>query len=109
LGVEGNHLGGNFGVRTDGTGDLEGRLETSSRQVGPETVLPVLLADETLKTGSGGDRASEGLLGEREERRVLGKLEPTAGSEGLEEKNSKRGAARVVVNNCGALNAAWRG
>jgi hypothetical protein len=52
----------------------------------------VLLAEQTLETSIRDERASEGLGGEREERRVLGKLGPTARSESLEEKNSKRGA-----------------
>jgi len=90
-------------------GDAEGRLETSSRQGAPETERPMLHAEETLKTSPEGERASEGLSGEREERWVLGKLGPWAWSAGLEEKNSKRGAALSVVNNCRESNAASRG
>jgi len=103
------HGGGNLEVWSDGIGDTEGRLETSSRQEAPETEQPMLHAEETLKTSQGGERASEGLRGEREERRVLGKLGPRAGSEGLEEKNSKRGAALSGVNNFWERNAASRG
>jgi hypothetical protein len=84
------------------------RLETSSRQVDPETESPMLLAEETLKTRPAVDRASGGLTSERHERWVPGKLGPWAGSEGLEEKNSKRGAALRVVNNCAERNAASR-
>jgi len=79
LGVEVKHGGGNLEVWSDGIGDTEGRLETSSRQEAPETEKPMLLAEETLKTSQGGERASEGLRGEREERRVLGKLGPRRG------------------------------
>jgi hypothetical protein len=99
---------GNCSKRTDGNGDSEGRLETSSRQVGPETESSVLFAEETLKTSWEVDRASGGFSSERPERWVPGKLGPRAGSEGLEEKNSKRGAALRVVNNYAEVNAASR-
>jgi len=61
LGFEGKHLGGNLEVWSGEIGDTEGRLKTSSRQEAPETEQPMLLADETLETSFGGDRASEGL------------------------------------------------
>jgi hypothetical protein len=90
---------GNCSKWTDGNGDSGVRLETSSRQVSPETESPMLLGEETLKTSWGVDRASGGFSSERHERWVPGKLGPRLRSEGLEEKNSKRGAALRVVNN----------
>jgi hypothetical protein len=62
--------------------------------------------EKTLRTASRSERASEGFGMQRRERKVLGKLGPTAGSEGLEENNPRRGAARIEVNNVDAENAA---
>jgi len=72
-------------------------------------VTPSSFAGKTLGMSFLGERASEDPKSEHRERRVLGKLEPhRRRMKGLEEKNSKRGAALFAVNNCGAENAASR-
>lgn len=84
-----------------------GSKTRAGRQSGDASVG--LVAGKTLGTASSRERASAGESRQRRERRVLGKPRLTAASEGLEESNPKRGAARIVVNNCGAMNAASRG
>lgn len=64
-----------------------------------------LLAVDTLRAVSKDERASEGSSSERRERRAPGKLGLSASSEGLEERNSRRGATLVRVNNAPERNA----
>jgi len=59
----------------------------------------MLLADNTLRTSSEGERESEDPSSERRERRAPGKLGFAEGSESLRESNSRRGAALARVNN----------
>jgi hypothetical protein len=65
-----------------------------------------LLAVETLRAVSRDERESEGSSKQRRERRAPGKLELNARSEGLEERNSRRGATLADVNNVRERNAA---
>jgi hypothetical protein len=94
-----------YGVRVTGPEMRRvGSKTRAGRQHGDGAVER--LAVDTLRTAFGGERASAGFERERREWKVLGKLGPAAGSEGLEESNPRRGAAGSVVNNCVASNAA---
>jgi hypothetical protein len=79
---------------------MEGSKTRAGGQPGDGAVR--LLADNTLRTKTSGERESEDPRDERRERRAPGKLGLDVGSGSLRERNSRRGATLVHVNNvCG--------
>ena len=92
-------LGNRAATKVSCAGDAEGRLENSSRRAARRRGCQGFSRIKTLGTGSSGERASEGSAKKRRERRAPGKLGLAVGSEGLRERNSRRGATPARVNN----------
>jgi len=90
-------------------GDAEGRLETSSRWVGTETLPPSSSRRKRWGRSFGTSAQAKVSRGNVESGGFWVSWSLPWGEESLEEKNSKRGAALSVVNNCGEENAASRG